>query len=233
MLHFSYTPLNTHTSSLLIGFMAVVAWLALLPPPLQAQPETQHLINMPWRINPRVEVFLHSRFRTRPASQGLYQGRLGTWVGVKANPRVTAIAGYYFAEEEEVARKRDWEGLNRYFGGAEHLIAKHKGTWMGRHLAERFYGPNGKAYFRVRHRVGWEAPTRLQPYTNVEVFWDRHAWRSVRYQAGLRYKVTPRTSWDFHYFHEPRRQDVGWWSRNMWGSTLEVRLDDIEKRASR
>jgi hypothetical protein len=195
--------------------------------PLFAQPETQHVINAPWKLTPRVEITLHSRYRTRPTSQGLYQGRVGALLGLRANQRVTAIVGYYFTEEEESSR--DWEGWNRLFGGAEHSIAKWKGKWAGRHLAEMFDAPRGLVYYRVRHRFGYEAPTRLGPYTNVEVFWDRQGWRSVRYQAGLRYRISPRTAWDFHYFHEPRRQDVGWWPRNMWGSTLEVRLGHIER----
>ncbi|MCW5966544.1 MAG: hypothetical protein KIT83_21075, partial [Bryobacterales bacterium] len=89
--------------------------------------------------------------------------------------------------------------------------------------------PRGLVYYRVRHRAGWEAPSLVAPYANVEYFWDRDGWRSVRYQGGLRFRINPRTAWDFHYFHEPRRQDVGWWARNMWGTTLEVRLDNPEK----
>ncbi len=197
--------------------------------PAYAQPETQHVLNMPWRINPRVELTLHSRYRTRPTSQGLYQGRAGALLGVRLSPRVTTIAGYYFAEEEE--KSSDWEGWNRVFGGVEHRIANWKGAWAGRHLAERFYAPRGLAYYRVRHRFGWESRSRVAPYSNIEVFWDRNAWRSIRLQGGLRYRFNARTSWDFHYFHEPRRQDVGWWARNMYGTTLEIRLDNPEQKS--
>lgn len=185
---------------------------------------------MPWRVKPNVEITLHSRFRTRPTSQGLYQGRAGALLGVKMNPRLTAIAGYYFSEEE--GKSRDWEGWNRVFGGAEFGLGKWKGNWATRHLGEWFDAPRGVVYYRVRHRLGWEAPSRLAPYTNVEYFWDREGWRSVRLQGGVRYRIDPRTSWDFHYFHEPRRQDVGWWARNMWGTTLEIRLGELERKPS-
>ncbi|MCU0227175.1 MAG: DUF2490 domain-containing protein [Bryobacterales bacterium] len=208
-------------------FFLLVVLLAGFRSPCWAQPETQHVLNLPWRINPGVELTLHTRFRTRPTSQGLYQGRVGALLGVRLNQRVTAIAGYYFAEEEEDSRDR--EGLNRFFGGVESRLGNWKGSWATRHLAESFYAPQGPAFFRIRHRFGWEAPSRLRPFSNVEVFWDRHGWRSVRLQAGLRYRINQRTSWDFHYFHEPRRQDIGLWPRNMYGTTLEIRLDDPAK----
>jgi hypothetical protein len=228
VLHFSYDfsdrtaigPLTLRISIPLYLLLVVVTI------PAFSQPETQHVINAPWRVHPKVELTLHGRFRTRPTSQGLYQGRVGALLGLKVTPTITPIIGYYHAEEENTSK--DWEGWNRFFGGTEHTISRKKGVWAGRHLAELFDAPRGLVYFRVRHRIGYEAPTRLGPYTNVEIFWDRQGWRSVRYQGGLRYKITPRTAWDFHYFHEPRRQDVGWWARNMWGTTLEVRLGDME-----
>ncbi|MCW5963641.1 MAG: hypothetical protein KIT83_06360, partial [Bryobacterales bacterium] len=91
---------------------------------MAAQPETQHVVNAPWRLTPRTEITLHSRFRTRPTSQGLYQGRAGALLGVRLTPQLTAIAGYYFAEEES---PQDWEGWNRFFGGVEHRLGRWKG----------------------------------------------------------------------------------------------------------
>lgn len=172
-----------------------------------------------------MEVTLHSRFRTRPTSKGLYQGRVGSWVGVKVAPKVAVVGGYYFTQEED---RPDWESWNRGFGGLEHQLGKWKGVWMARHFAEWFDTPPSREnYYRVRHRVGWESRERIAPYANVEYFWDRQGWRSVRYQAGTRFRINPRTVWDFHYFHEPRRQDAGWWPRNMWGTTLEIRLGEL------
>ncbi len=227
MLQFSYNLVILHLPRTFSACALLAALFFFWSQPLAAQVETQHVINAPWQINPRVDITLHGRLRTRPTSQGLYQVRAGALLGLRLSPRWKAIAGYYFSEVEET---KDWEGWNRTFGGVEHRLGTSKGTWSARHLAELFDAPRGLVYYRVRHRVGWESASRLAPYSNVEYFWDNQAWRSVRYQVGLRYKITPRTSWDFHYFHEPRRQDVGWWSRNMWGTTLEVRLDDPEKR---
>lgn len=226
-------PLYLHSFAMLSGMMVFVFAFLFFLPQLRAQPETQHLVNVPWKVNPKLELTLHTRYRTRPTIQGLYQGRVGAWAGYRIAPKLVLVGGYYYTKLEDDFKppgraKLDWEALNRGFGGVEHQIANWNGIWSGRHFAEWFDVPDGKSdYYRVRHRIGWETRRTVAPYANYEYLWDKNGWRSSRYQAGLRFRLHPRAVWDFHYFREPRRQDTGWWPRNMWGTTLEVRVGKL------
>lgn len=222
MLHFHFL----HWAFLLLGLAPIIAifFIGLFPVQASAQTETQHVLNAPWQVAPKLRVTLHTRYRSRPGSHGLYQGRVGTWADYRVHRRVTVTGGYLFTKLEKPV---DWESWNRLYGGVEHELARWKGVWSARHLAEWFDPSGAQNFYRVRHRVGWVAPTRIAPYVNVEYFWDEDGWRSSRYQAGTRFPINERVSWDVHYFHEPRRADTGWWPRNMWGTTLEVKLGAV------
>jgi hypothetical protein len=203
--------------------MALFAFVTQAP----AQAETQHVFNFPWQVSPTVELTLHARMRTRPSDVGLYQGRGGMLLRKSVHSNVGLVAGYYFSEQEE-SLVEDWEAWNRYFGGFDHRLFRWRGSWDARHFAEFFDAPGDKNYYRVRHRAGWTAPTRVAPYANIEFFWDRDGWRSTRWQAGTAWRLSARTTVDAHYFYEPRRTDVGPAPRHMWGTTLQVRLGKLK-----
>lgn len=83
-----------------------------------------------------------------------------------------------------------------------------KGTEAdARALAERFDLSQGSDYNRYRFRVSGKQ--KIAPYGSVENFVDAEGWRSTRYAAGLRVGNGARVAFDFGYFLEPRRADVG------------------------
>lgn len=207
----------------MILFVLTLLYVSQAP----AQAETQHVFNFPWQVSPTVDLTLHARVRTRPGDVGLYQGRAGMLLRKAVHSRVGLVAGYYFAEQEE-SLVEDWEAWNRYFGGFDHRLFRWKGNWDARHFAEFFDAPGDANYYRVRHRAGWTAPTRVAPYANIEFFWDRDGWRSTRWQVGTAWRISARTTVDTHYFFEPRRADVGPAPRHMWGTTLQVRLGKLK-----
>ncbi|MDZ7638606.1 MAG: DUF2490 domain-containing protein [Bryobacterales bacterium] len=215
-LQYGLTPRYTELAPLALGCLLAL-WLPVF---LRAQVETQHVFNFPWQVGEATEITLHGRFRTRPGGEGIYQGRTGAILQHDVGSHVGLIAGYYFAEQE--SGLADSEAWNRYFGGFDHKLFRWKGSWQARHVAEFFDAPGAVNYYRVRHRAGWAAPTRVAPFLNAEFLWDRSGWRSTRWQAGTAWRISPRVSVDVHYFYEPRRLDVGPAPRHMWGTTLRI-----------
>jgi hypothetical protein len=208
-------------ASVFFGFLLMLA----MPSAGVAQVETQNAFNFPWQAGKHTELTLHGRFRTRPGLLGSYQARTGVILRQEAAPRVGLIAGYYFADQEN--DEAQWKAWHRYFAGFDYKIAEWKGSWETRHLAEHFDVPGAGNYYRVRHRGGWTAPTRVAPFANVEYFWDREGWRSTRWQGGVGWHISPRVWVDAHYFYEPRRGDVGLDARHMWGTTLRIPIGKI------
>lgn len=215
------TPSLAAWASCAIVFLLFLA----LPPTGAAQVETQNVFSFPWQVRERTEITFVGRLRARPGDEGFYQVRAGAILQQDVGSRVGLLAGYYFAERENGAE--DWEGSNRYFAGFSHKLLEWKGSWEARHLSEFFDVPGADNYYRVRHRAGWEAPTRVAPFANVEVFWDREGWRNTRWQGGVEWRISPRVSVDAHYFYEPRRLDLGAAPRHMWGTTLRIPIGKI------
>ena len=204
---------------------ALFLLLFALPQTGAAQVETQNIFSFPWQAGKSTELMFHVRLRTQPGGEGFYQTRLGASLEQDVSSRIGLIAGYYFAEREN--EMADWEESSRYFTGFAHKLFEWKGSWEARHLAEYHDVPGRNNYYRVRHRGGWEAPTRVAPFANVELFWDRDGWRSTRWQGGVAWRISPRVTVDAHYFYEPRRADVGEAPRHMWGTTLRIPIGAI------
>ncbi|MCL4782230.1 MAG: hypothetical protein KJZ70_04275 [Bryobacterales bacterium] len=201
------------------SFAIACLLILVLIPTSMAQVETQNVFSFPWQAGERTEITFVGRMRTKPGDEGFYQARVGAVLQQDVSTRIGLIGGYYFAEREDEA---DWEGSSRFFGGFAHKLFEWKGTWQARHLAEYYEVPGAGNYYRVRHRGGWEAPSRVAPFANAEVFWDREGWRSTRWQGGVAWRISPRFTVDAHYFYEPRRSDVGKAPRHMWGTTLRI-----------
>lgn len=221
----AYNTELTPSPAAWISVAFVFLLLLALPPTGVAQTETQNIFSFPWQAGKNTEITFVGRLRTRPGDEGFYQVRAGAILQQDAGSRVGLIAGYYFAERENDAE--DWEGSSRYFAGFSHKLFEWKGSWEARHLSEFFDVPGAGNYYRVRHRGGWAAPTRVAPFANVEVFWDQMGWRSTRWQGGVAWRISRRVSVDAHYFYEPRRLDVGLKPRHMWGTTLRIPLGNI------
>lgn len=203
----------------------IFSLLLALAPRVIAQVEVQNSFLFPWRVGKSTELTLQGRIRSRPGDTGFYQTRVGAILQQDAGSRIGLIAGYYFAERE--GDNADWESSSRYFAGFSHKLLDWKGSWKARHLSEYYSIPGAGNYYRVRHRGGWEAPTRVAPFVNVEVFWDREGWRSTRGQGGIAWRISPRFTVDAHYFYEPRRTDLGARPRHMLGTTLRIPIGGI------
>ncbi|MCC7341671.1 MAG: DUF2490 domain-containing protein [Bryobacterales bacterium] len=207
--------------SVFFSFLLMLA----MPRASMAQVETQNVFNFPWQVGESTEITFTGRLRTAPGRKGFYQTRAGAVLEQNVSSRIGLIAGYYFADRENDVS--DWEGSHRYFAGFSHKLFSWKGSWEARHLSEYFDVPGAGNDYRVRHRGGWKAPTRVAPFANVEVFWDREGWRNTRWQGGVAWRISPRVSVDAHYFYEPRRSDVGAAPRHMWGTTLRIPIGEI------
>lgn len=189
------------------GRIFLSVWLAAAGAPLRAQTETQHAFDASLRLRPRLDLVLHSRIRTQPGSLGLYQVRAGPILEYSA-AGLKWIGGYYYARQEN--SDEDFIGGHRYFGGAEGRLWN-RGRISGdlRILAERFAPDRARDFARYRVRTRLSGRKAVAPYGSVEVFFDAGGWRSTRYAAGVRAGNGSRISFDFGYFAEPRRRDVG------------------------
>jgi hypothetical protein len=152
-------------------------------------------------------VVLHGRLRTRPGSLGLYQARFGPLFEYSGPKGLKWIGGYYYTQQEN--SDADFIGGHRYFGGAEiRIVETGSARVETRDLAERFEQA-GKSFARYRLRARVSGLSRVAPYASVENFLDANGWRSARFAAGLRMRNGARIAFDFGYFVEPRRADIG------------------------
>ncbi len=63
----------------------------------------------------RIEVDLHTRFRTNQHMTNFQQGRSGAILRWNVNRRFTPIGGYYFGQHED--GRNEWKRFHRIFGG--------------------------------------------------------------------------------------------------------------------
>jgi len=188
-------------------FQGWICLILTLVPQAAAQTETQHGFDSGFRIRPRLDLVLHGRIRTRPGALGLYQARFGPVFEYSGRRGLKWIGGYYYTQQEN--SDDDFIGGHRYFGGAEARVMETGAFRLEmRALAERFEQARN-SFARYRFRVRVSGLSRVAPYAGVENFLDANGWRSARYAAGLRVRNGARIAFDFGYFVEPRRADVG------------------------
>jgi len=188
---------------------------------LFAVTETQHAFEFSARIAEKVSLNLHSRFRTEPAAQGIYQIRFGPMVTYRWKPKLSLIGGYYFGRQQ--AEDGDFVGGHRWFGGGESMLRR-RPRWEVdvRGLIERFGPRNASDFTRYRGRVRWSARGKIAPFTSQELLADQSGFRSVRLAAGVRFQVSQQVQAEVGYFFEPRRRDVGP-NRHMWTTLIHFR----------
>lgn len=68
----------------------------------------------------RLEMDLHTRFRTNQHMTNFQQGRSGAVLRWNAHRRFTPIGGYYFGQQED--GRDEWTNFHRVFGGGEALV---------------------------------------------------------------------------------------------------------------
>lgn len=156
----------------------------------------------------RVELTVHSRFRTRRDFGNLQQGRAGGVAKVQTFKPITAIGGYYYGKEEDSAE--DWRNFHRVFAGAEVPIYRLGAVRVAtRGLIERFLVVERPGFSRYRHRIRMETSRALGPYVASEWFFDAGGWLSGRYAAGLRWRSNDWSSIEVGYLYDQRRPSVG------------------------
>jgi hypothetical protein len=184
--------------------------------------ETQHLFETTAPLGKRVDLLVHSRFRTRPDSLGFYQGRFGPIFTIKAWDQVSLIGGYYW-QQQQARADGEFTAGHRVFGGAEwDAWSGRKAELDTRGLIERFSLKETLDFNRYRWRLRLGGKGRVAPYVSNEIFWDRQGWRSNRISGGVRWSVGRGWQADFGYFYEHRRfQFLG--NRQMWITGLHWR----------
>lgn len=178
------------------------------------QTETQHGLDGSFGLTKRLDLVLHTRIRTQPGRLGFYQIRGGPILEYAVRKGWKLIAGYYYAQQENSAE--DFIGGHRWFAGSEATVWNRNSARLDlRALAERFELAQGSDFNRYRVRVRISGRRAVAPHAGVENFLDARGWRSTRYSAGIRTGNGSRLSFDFGYFVEPRRADLGA-TRHMW-----------------
>jgi hypothetical protein len=169
--------------------------------------ETQHAFDTTLSLGPRWEMMLHSRLRTEPRGDGLYQVRGGPIFEYSANNRIALLGGYYFTRQQWAG---EWSTTHRYFGGAEATaVSARRIDADVRVIAERFAPASSAGFARYRERVRVSGKGRIAPYASVEWFQDRQGFRGVRYSGGLRVRGGRGISVDAGYFFEARHLAKG------------------------
>jgi hypothetical protein len=135
----------------------------------------------------RIEVDLHTRFRTNEHMTNFQQGRSGAILRWNVYRRFTPIGGYYFGQQEDV--RDEWIMFHRIFGGGEALAYSGKRTRLtSRTLVERFITPSAADFNRYRQRWRLSVDRKVGPYLSSEWFFDAKGYLSARHGGGVRWK---------------------------------------------
>jgi hypothetical protein len=156
----------------------------------------------------KLEVDLHTRFRTSKAMSNYQQGRSGAVLRWKALPRLSAIGGYYFGQQEDGFD--EWALFHRPFGGAEAIVYRDRRFKVAsRTLVERFIATPGADFNRYRLRTRMAMDGRVAPYLSSEWFFDHQGVLSARHGGGVRWKWA-RWGWtEFGYLYDDRSPRLG------------------------
>ena len=156
----------------------------------------------------RIEVDLHTRFRTTQHMTNFQQGRSGAIVRWNALPRLTAIGGYYYGQQED--GRDEWTNFHRVFGGGEGTIyGGNKIRLTSRILVERFIANSGPDSNRYRQRMQLSVLRKVGPYLNSEVFFDNQGLLSARHGGGVRWKWSSWSWVEVGYLYDDRSPKLG------------------------
>lgn len=169
--------------------------------------ETQHGFDTTFHPRSRWEIMLHGRIRTQPRGSGVYQVRGGPLVEYELTRRVGVLGGYFFSSQEAGG---GWSSTHRPFGGVEATaLSRRRYNIDVRVMAERFMPQGGRDFARYRERVRARAKWPAAPYASVEWFQDRQGLRSIRYAAGMRFRLRDSVTLDAGCFFERRPERLG------------------------
>lgn len=184
--------------------------------------ETQHALDFSFPLAGRLDVLLHTRFRTTTNGQGLYQIRSGPVFTFDATERLSLLGGYYYSTQE--ARDNDFVAGHRMFGGAEGTLwGSRRASLELRGIYERFLPEAEPNYNRYRARTRVTLKGRWSPYLSSELFFDDVGFRSARYAGGVRWRAARAVQFDFGYFFEERAARIGF-DRHMIMTSVHFRV---------
>ena len=155
----------------------------------------------------RIEVDLHTRFRTNEHMTNFQQGRSGAVVRWNASRRFTPIVGYYYGQQED--GRDEWTNFHRVFGGGEALVYGSKRMRLtSRTLVERFIAPEFD-FNRYRQRFRLSADRKIGPYLSSEWFFDAKGYLSARHGGGVRWKWSSWSWVEVGYLYDDRSPRLG------------------------
>lgn len=166
---------------------------------------TWHTFDAPIRLNPKLELVVHERVRTRRGFGTLDQIRGGPILRWRAASKATLLGGYYF-QPQHTSDER-WVRGHRFFAGVE--STRPLGERMqaiGRLTAERFFSTGRPDYNRYRSYlrllIGKES---VRPYLQNEWLAVRQGFHSVRNSGGLRMRLSPHVIVEAGLLYDIRR----------------------------
>lgn len=163
--------------------------LALCYPLRAADVESLHTFDFNFSLKPKWTLVLHTRARTFENLSAFNQFRVGPFLEWNAAPRLTALAGYYFIEQN-TRMVHEFNEVHRAWAGGEYSLYDGNGwTVVERLLAERHI-PNGREdYWRGRARTEVTRKTRIgEVYASGEALRAKGAFFG-RYRAGMEWKL--------------------------------------------
>ena len=156
----------------------------------------------------RIEVDLHTRFRTNERMTNFQQGRSGALLRWNAVRRFTPVAGYYFGQQED--GRDEWARFHRVFGGGEALLYGNKRVRLAsRALVERFIAVPGVDFNRYRQRTRFSVDGKIGPYLSSEWFFDNKGYLSSRNGGGVRWKWRSWSWVEAGYLYDDRSPRLG------------------------
>jgi hypothetical protein len=154
-----------------------------------------------------VRLTVQVRERNNHEWKDFYQFRVGPAVSWRFRPRATAIAGYFYLDQENTAKTI--YGYHRAYGGAAYELYDGRRFGLeGRFLYERFFEvPRWGQYNRLRYRLAI-ASKRQQwaPYLTLEEMRGQDRW-VAQCLTGLQWQLADRVKLRLGY--EFRQQTSG------------------------
>ncbi len=156
----------------------------------------------------RIEVDLHTRFRTNQHMTNFQQGRSGAVLRWNAHRRLTAIGGYYFGKQEDSLD--ELTNFHRVFGGGEALVyGGERMRLTSRTVVERFIAAPGEDFNRYRQRLRLSVDGRVGPYVTSEWFFDAKGYLSARHGGGVRWNWRSWSWVEAGYLYDDRSSRLG------------------------
>jgi hypothetical protein len=178
--------------------LALAASLATLPVLAEDDFGLLHITNADFEFSSKATLQLHTRIRTYNDTSNFYQFRVGPILIYKIKPRITALSGYYYINQDGL-RPPNTES-HRIWAGPQFRVLQ-RGRWAvdTRHLVEGFVVVDRPDFMRYRNRamVKFKAG-KWEPYGSFEALARKGDWFE-RYALGVQLPRRNRTTFTLAY----------------------------------